>query len=49
MSAASILVIGDTNALEDVFVLDRDADNDTIFDEPGFISVTRVSVSSAGT
>jgi len=47
-SAASSLVPGDTNGAEDIFVHDRDADEDGIFDEPGQIATSRVSVSSAG-
>ena len=47
-SGASNLVSGDTNATGDVFVHDRDADGDTIFDEPTFISTVRVSVDSSG-
>lgn len=47
-SNASNLVPGDTNGVEDVFVHDRDADEDGIFDEPGQIATTRVSLSSAG-
>ncbi|MGH9460221.1 MAG: TolB family protein, partial [Vicinamibacteria bacterium] len=43
------LVPGDTNNTWDVFVHDRDVDADGVFDEPGGISTTRVSVSSAGT
>jgi len=38
----------DTNQVTDVFVHDRDADEDGIFDEPGAISTTRVSVPSGG-
>lgn len=43
-------VQGDTNAAPDMFVHDRDADEDGIFDEtgPGERATTRVSVSSAG-
>jgi hypothetical protein len=47
-SVADNLVPGDTNGDEDVFVHDRDADEDGIFDESGHISTTRVSVSSLG-
>ncbi len=42
------LVPNDTNLQDDVFVHDRDTDNDGLFDEPGAISTTRVSVSTAG-
>jgi hypothetical protein len=45
---ASNLVAGDTNAMTDVFLHDRDADGNGIFDEPDGILTTRVSVSSAG-
>lgn len=57
VSTASNLVAGDTNTcLEflapgecpDIFVHDRDADADGVFDEPGEISTVRASVSSAG-
>lgn len=49
-SSASNLVQGDTNGFWDVFVQDRDADGDGIFDEthPGAIATERVSVDSAG-
>ena len=33
----------------DVFVRDRDTDNDGVFDEPGAVSTTRASVASDGT
>ena len=45
-SVASNLVFNDTNNSFDVFVHDRDADEDGIFDEPGATSLTRVSLSS---
>jgi Tol biopolymer transport system component len=60
-SAASNLVDGDTNTVcvlqegsdpancFDVFVRDRDADADGLFDEPGQVTTTRVSVSDTGT
>lgn len=47
-SAATPLVDGDTNGLEDVYLRDRDADGDGIFDEAGAVSVTRVSTGSGG-
>jgi len=47
-SGASNLVAGDTNGQPDVFVHDRDIDGDGIFDEPGAILTTRVSMDSAG-
>ena len=47
-SDASNLVAGDTNSVGDIFVHDRDTDQDGIFDEAGAISTTRVSVDSAG-
>ena len=47
-SRAVNLVPGDTNGLQDVFLHDRDADQDGVFDEPGAVSTTRVSVPSTG-
>jgi len=47
-SVATNLVADDTNGVNDVFVHDRDADNDGIFDEPGAIATVRVSVASDG-
>ena len=47
-SLASNLVSGDTNGVTDVFVRDRDADADGVYDEAGAVSTTRVSVSSGG-
>jgi len=43
-SLASNLVDGDTNGVWDIFVHDRDADQDGIFDEPGAAETIRVSV-----
>ena len=43
-SAASNLVDNDGNGVDDIFVHDRDADADGIFDEPGAIATTRVSL-----
>jgi hypothetical protein len=48
VSGATNLVTGDTNSVADVFVRDRDADVDGIFDETGAVSTTRVSVSASG-
>jgi Tol biopolymer transport system component len=48
-SYASDLVGGDTNSASDIFVRDRDTDNDNVFDEPEAVSTERVSVSSTGT
>ncbi len=48
-SDASNLVAGDTNLATDVFLHDRDADEDGVFDEPGAIAMVRVSVASDGT
>ncbi len=45
-SAASNLVTGDTNQTDDIFVRDRDTDNNGIFDEPGGVKTVRMSVSS---
>lgn len=41
-SGASNLVSGDTNGKWDVFVRDRDADTDGVFDEPGAVGIERV-------
>lgn len=48
-SGATNLVADDTNGRQDVFVHDRDTDEDGIFDESGHIATTRVSISSLGT
>jgi Tol biopolymer transport system component len=48
-SCADNLVISDTNDYCDVFVRDRDADDDDVFDEPGEMSTVRVSVATDGT
>jgi len=45
---SSQLVSGDTNGTFDIFVHDRDADDDGIFDEPGAVLTSRVSVDSSG-
>jgi len=42
-SAASNLVAGDTNAVADIFLRDRDTDADGVFDEPGAVATTRLS------
>jgi hypothetical protein len=47
-SSATNLVDGDTNGWDDVFVRDRDADRDGIFDEPDAVATVRVNVSTAG-
>jgi Tol biopolymer transport system component len=47
-SLAANLVYGDTNTLPDVFLHDRDADEDGVFDELGAITTIRVSVGAAG-
>ena len=43
------IVSGDTNGFRDVFVRDRDADRNGIFDEPAGVATLRVSVASDGT
>jgi hypothetical protein len=48
-SAATNLVGVDGNGRPDVFVRDRDTDNDGIFDEPGAVATVRISVASDGT
>jgi Tol biopolymer transport system component len=47
-SWASDLVLSDTKNVTDVFVHDRDTDEDGIFDEPGEVSTTFVSKDSDG-
>ena len=49
-SEASALVAGDTNGVRDVFLHDRDADGNGVFDEPtpGGRTTTRVSVATSG-
>jgi hypothetical protein len=47
-SGATNLVVGDTNATNDVFIRDRDTDEDGIFDEAGAVSTVIVSLSTAG-
>ncbi|HWJ55166.1 MAG TPA: IPT/TIG domain-containing protein, partial [Vicinamibacterales bacterium] len=47
-SRATNLVPSDGNDLLDVFVHDRDVDNDGVFDEPGAIRTVRVSVGTGG-
>jgi Tol biopolymer transport system component len=47
-SVASNLAPGDDNGMPDVFVHDRDADQDDVFDEPGAVKTVLVSRSTAG-
>lgn len=47
-STAGNLVPGDTNGLRDVFVHDRDADANGVFDEAGSVKTVRVSIASDG-
>lgn len=47
-STASNLVAGDTNAVSDIFVYDRDVSASGTFDTPGNSATHRVSVSTAG-
>jgi hypothetical protein len=47
-SHASNLVPGDANGVADIFVHDRDADGNGVFDEPGGTSLVRASVSDDG-
>lgn len=51
VSSANNLVSGDTNQLPDVFVRDRDADGNGVYDEagPGKTATTRASLRSDGT
>ena len=43
-SAATNLVAGDTNAVTDIFLRDRDTDADGILDEAGAVATTRISL-----
>jgi Tol biopolymer transport system component len=47
-SRAFNLVPDDSNGLQDVFLHDRDADQDGVFDELDAISTRRISITSAG-
>jgi hypothetical protein len=47
-SEATNLVANDTNNQWDVFLRDRDADADGIFDEPSQVSTTRISMGLSG-
>ena len=42
-SEATNLEAGDTNPVRDVYIHDRDTDDDGIFDEPGAVSTTLLS------
>ncbi|MBI1851940.1 MAG: PD40 domain-containing protein [Planctomycetes bacterium] len=47
-SDGDYVVPGDTNHATDVFVYDRDADGNGLFDEPGYVMTHRVSVNATG-
>lgn len=47
-SEATNLVDDDTNGHRDVFLRDRDTDNDGVYDEPGAVKTTRVSIGYDG-
>ena len=47
-SDATKLVPGDTNGVRDIFLRDRDADGNGVFDEPGGVTTGMVSVSTDG-
>jgi len=47
-SLSDTLVPDDDNDVFDIFLRDRDVDEDGLFDEPEAVATTRVSVSSAG-
>ena len=47
-SCSTDLVISDTNGYCDIFVRDRDSDEDGIFDEEGAVKTVRVSVAGDG-
>jgi Tol biopolymer transport system component len=46
--ATNLLDVADTNGIFDIFLHDRDTNANGIFDETGFISTVRVSVTSDG-
>lgn len=46
--SAAALVADDTNGAGDVYVRDRDTDRDGVFDEPGAVATSRVSVGPNG-
>jgi hypothetical protein len=48
-SAATNLVDDDTNGKIDIFLRDRDTDDDGIFDEAGEVSTTLISLNATGT
>lgn len=48
-SRADNLVANDINDYEDVFLHDRDVDNNGIYDEAGYISTIRISIATDGT
>ena len=47
-SAATNLIGGDSNGVADIYLHDRDTDQDGIYDEPGGRSTTRVNVATGG-
>ena len=47
-SAATNLVTGDTNGVADIFLHDRDTDQDGVYDEPGARATARVNVATGG-
>lgn len=47
-SLATNLIPNDANASSDVFLRDRDTDRDGIFDEPGAVTTTRISLTAGG-
>jgi hypothetical protein len=47
-SEATNLVYGDTNGRRDIFLRDRDVDGDGVYDEPGSVRTTRISMGLLG-
>src|SRR5437867_3421967 len=47
-STATNLIPDDTNGVADIFLFDRDADGNGVFDEPGGTSLSRASVGTDG-
>ena len=48
MTYSTNLIASDTNNTNDIYIHDRDADDDDALDEPGFVLTARVSEQSAG-
>ena len=47
-SAATNIVLGDTNGVADIFLHDRDTDQNGVYDEPGARSTMRINAATGG-